>query len=313
MPNTVLITGARGFLGTEISRFFGEAGWRVIGIDAFPPPEVLPLGMVTYYPISLPNPVFEQIVADHHPAVCVHAAGCASVGLSMDEPAADYRGNTVLVFEVLEALRRKAPDCRFLLLSSAAVYGDPASLPVTEAHPIRPLSPYGYHKRQAELLCEEFASIYSLPTASVRIFSAYGPGLRRQVVWDICQKVLTAGKLALHGTGAESRDFIHASDIARGLHLLATKAPCTGEIYNLATGREVTIAELAAQLLAALGCEVLPAFDGAATPGNPRNWRADITRIAALGFQPAISLESGLGEVANWCRQQLLQSSVPAA
>ena len=308
MRETVLVTGALGFLGRAICHFFGEQGWRVIGVDLLPAPEDLPVGFAAYHAMALPSPAFETIVAEYQPRVCVHGAGCASVGMSMNDPAADYRGNTLLVFEVLDALRRNAADCRFLLLSSAAVYGDPASLPVTETHPVRPLSPYGYHKRQAELVCEEFTAIYGVPTAATRIFSAYGLGLRRQVVWDICERVLTTGKLKLHGTGTESRDFIHAADIARGLHCVATNAPCAGEVYNLATGRELTISELAARLLGALDCSVLPEFDGAATPGNPRNWRADISRIAALGFQPAISLEQGLGEVATWCREELTNS-----
>jgi UDP-glucose 4-epimerase len=312
MRETVLVTGALGFLGRAICRYFGEEGWRVVGVDLLPGPDDLPAGLAAYHAMALPSPAFETIVAEYQPHVCVHGAGCASVGMSMDDPAADYRGNTALVFEVLDAIRRNAADCRFLLLSSAAVYGDPASLPVTEAHPVRPLSPYGYHKRQAELLCEEFTAIYGVPSAATRIFSAYGVGLRRQVVWDICERVLKTGKLKLHGTGTESRDFIHAIDIARGLHCLATKAPCAGEIYNLATGCELTIAELAARLLGALDCAVLPEFDGAATPGNPRNWRADISRIAALGFQPAISLEQGLGEVADWCRGELTKSGALA-
>jgi UDP-glucose 4-epimerase len=223
----------------------------------------------------------------------------------MEDPAADFQGNAVLTFELLEALRTTAPGCRFLLLSSAAVYGDPAQLPVSEDHPLRPLSPYGYHKRQAELLCEEFSRIYALPTASVRIFSAYGPGLRRQVVWDICEKVLTTGRLVLRGTGGESRDFIHAADIARALRLLADSAPCTGEIYNLASGRETTITELATLLLAALGVEARPEFDQLATTGNPLNWRADISKISALGFQPTVTLEQGLRATATWSASEL--------
>jgi UDP-glucose 4-epimerase len=305
---TVLITGAAGFLGGYVARHFAGEGWKVVGLDLLPAAEVAG-GSMEYRQVALPGAGFAKVLREFDPEICVHAAGCASVGLSLEDPAADYRGNTVLVFELLETLRRQAPKCRFLLLSSAAVYGDPASLPVAESHPIRPLSPYGYHKRQAELLCEEFASIYGVPCASARIFSAYGPGLRRQVVWDICAKALGAGALELHGTGSESRDFIHAADIARGLHLLAIKAPCTGEIYNLSSGREVTIAELAAQLLHALDSKVQPVFDGASTPGNPRNWRADISRIAALGFNPAISLEDGLQEVAHWCRQQGMPSA----
>lgn len=313
MPNTVIVTGARGFLGSEICRFFGGNGWQVVGVDVVPAPDKLPAGMAAYHSIPLPSSRFEALVREYAPQVCVHGAGCASVGLSLEDPGADYRGNTVLVFEILDAIRRNAPACKFLLLSSAAVYGNPASLPVTESHRIRPLSPYGYHKRQAELLCEEFAGIYAVPTASVRIFSAYGPGLRRQVVWDICERILKTGALNLHGTGAESRDFIHAADIARALHLLATVAPCAGEIYNLATGREVTIRELATRLIQALGSSVQPAFDGAATPGNPLNWRADISRIAALGFEPTITLENGLAQVADWSRLELANSGTTRA
>ena len=304
MKQTVLITGVAGFLGRYVARHFVRQGWRVVGFDEVPP-ENVSIADVEYVRAQLPGSALGETLKALAPDACVHCAGRASVGLSMDQPAADYYGNTLLVFELLEALRRHAPRCRFLLLSSAAIYGNPTSLPVTEQHAVQPLSPYGYHKRQAELLCEEFSRIYSLPTACARIFSAYGPGLRRQVVWDICEKILTRGQLMLKGTGTESRDFIHAADIAQGLYLLATKAPCEGDIYNLASGREVTIAELAATLLNSLGSQFQPAFDGHATPGDPLHWRADITKISALGFAPATPLEQGLHTVATWCAAEL--------
>lgn len=304
MKQTVLITGVAGFLGRYVARHFARQGWRVVGFDEVPP-ENVQIADVEYVRAQLPGSALGETLKALTPDACVHCAGRASVGLSMDQPAADYYGNTLLVFELLEALRRHAPRCRFLLLSSAAIYGNPASLPVTEQHAVQPLSPYGYHKRQAELLCEEFSRIYSLPTACARIFSAYGPGLRRQVVWDICEKILTTGRLALRGTGTESRDFIHAADIAQALHLLATKAPCEGDVYNLASGREMTIAELAATLLRALGSQIQPTFDGHATPGDPLHWRADITKISELGFAPATPLEQGLHTVATWCAAEL--------
>ena len=296
---TVLITGIAGFLGAHVARHFVQEDWQVIGIDEIPLANVSLTG-VTCHRFALPDEKLGELLRTCPPQVCIHCAGCASVGSSMDAPAADFRGNTVLVFELLEALRRHAPACRFVLLSSAAVYGDPASLPVTEGHAVLPLSPYGYHKRQAELLCEEFFRIYGLPTVAVRIFSAYGPGLRRQVVWDICQKLLTTGQLTLRGTGEESRDFIHANDIARGLRVVAENAPCDGGLYNLASGREVTIAELSHLLLATLGSKVQPCFDRRPTPGNPLRWRADISKIASLGFVPAIPFEQGIAEVAGW-------------
>jgi len=307
MGKTVLITGVAGFLGRHVAQLFLREGWRVVGIDEIPAEKVR-LSEVAYHQFALPDTRLAELLHAAAPQACIHCAGCASVGLSMENPAADFRGNVALVFEVLEALRCNAPQCRFLLLSSAAVYGDPASLPVTEAHDVRPLSPYGYHKRQAELLCEEFSRIHGLPTACARIFSAYGPGLRRQVVWDICEKVLSRGKLTLHGTGAESRDFIHATDIAHGLHMLAQSARCEGEIYNLASGREVTIAELADLVLARLGSSARPSFDGQATPGNPLRWRADITKIAALGFVPTVPLESGIDAMAAWAKAEIAGS-----
>jgi UDP-glucose 4-epimerase len=301
----VLITGVAGFLGRYAARQFSKDGWRVIGIDDTSP-ENAQLGTgAIYHRMRLPAPALREVLRTERPDVLVHCAGRASVLLSMEDPQADFRDNTVLTFEILEALRCEAPECRFLFLSSAAVYGNPESLPVTEAHRVAPLSPYGYHKRQCELLCEEFAVIYGMPTAALRIFSAYGPGLRRQVVWDICERVLTGGRLQLRGTGLESRDFIHATDIARALGCLASSAPCQGEIYNLASGREATVRELAGVLLKALGAAFEPEFDGVATPGNPLNWQADIEKLRALGFAPSIPLEQGLHAVARWCAAEL--------
>jgi UDP-glucose 4-epimerase len=79
------------------------------------------------------------------------------------------------LFFLLEALRRRVPACRVVLLSSAAVYGNPPSLPVNEAHPIAPLSPYGYHKRQCELLIEEFARLYAQPALACASFPLTAP------------------------------------------------------------------------------------------------------------------------------------------
>ena len=220
-------------------------------------------------------------------------------------PAPISTAGQVVTFELLDALRRRVPGCRFIFLSSAAVYGEPDSLPVSELEPVKPILPYGFHKRQCELLCEEFASIYGMPTASLRIFSAYGAGLRRQVIWDLCYRVLTEGKLELKGTGTESRDFIHVQDIVQAAIAVLDNAEKVGEVYNVASGEEVAIKELAERLVAALGMDAEPVFDGVVPPGHPRNWRADITKLKRLGFSPKISLEDGLSSFATWCRSEI--------
>jgi UDP-glucose 4-epimerase len=300
---TVLITGVAGFLGRYTAREFLRAGWQVVGLDDVSP-ECAP-EKIEFHRLRLPSAALDALLTRVAPAACVHAAGRASVAASLEDPGSDFRDGVVVTFELLDALRRCAPHCRVALLSSAAVYGDPASLPVRETDPVAPLSPYGYHKRQSELLLEEFARLYTVPSFAVRIFSAYGPGLRRQVVWDICERALTTGRLVLHGTGGESRDFVHAADIARGLLHLVQHAPARGEIYNLASGTEATIREVATLLLAHLGLELKPEFDGQRTPGDPVHWRADLGRLHAVGFSPAITREDGLGEVAAWALAEL--------
>lgn len=305
MPKTVLITGVAGFLGRYVARHFSEQSWSVIGIDnSFP--ENAPLAYLSaYHQLQLPDTTFNRLLPDCSPDVCVHCAGRASVGLSITEPASDFYTNTVLTFEVLNALRLSAPNCRFIFLSSAAVYGNPHSLPVSETQPPAPLSPYGFHKWQCEQLCQEFTQIYGLPTASLRIFSAYGPGLRRQVVWDICQKAITQETVPLKGTGKESRDFVHALDIARAIMVVAICAPMEGEVYNLGSGREVTIQELANLVLEALAHRGNSQFDGIIPTGTPLNWRADVSKLKELGFTPSVSLEEDVRTFVNWCSAEL--------
>jgi UDP-glucose 4-epimerase len=297
----VLVTGAAGFLGRYIVNEFATPGASVLGVDIVSP-EIAPRGEgISYQRLTLPGAEFDRVLADFMPDVFVHCAGRASVALSMEDPHADFTDSVVLTFQMLDSLRRIAPEARFVFLSSAAVYGNPPTLPVVETHPIAPLSPYGYHKRQCELLLEEFAKVFGMSALAVRIFSAYGFGLRRQVVWDICERALRDGSLRLRGTGTESRDFIHGRDVARAIVLLAENAPAEGEVYNVATGRETTIEEVAASLLDCLGLHVRAEFDGVRPPGDPANWRADIGRLRAFGFEPGIALEDGLAEVAQWC------------
>jgi UDP-glucose 4-epimerase len=306
MTKSVLITGVSGFIGRYAARYFAEQGWTVIGLDSSTPENAPIANLQHYYSTRLPGDNLPNILQQHQPDVCIHCAGRASVNLSVSDPAADFYGNTALTFELLNALRQSAPTCRFIFLSSAAVYGNPETLPITETQTPNPLSPYGFHKHQAEQLCAEFSKIYNLPTASLRIFSAYAPGLRRQVLWDICRKALTQDRVILQGTGQESRDFIHALDIAKALMAVATSAPMTGEVYNLASGREVTIAELATLVFGALDHQGELSFDGIVPIGNPLNWRADISKIESIGFTPNVQLEQGVKVFTNWCRAELI-------
>jgi UDP-glucose 4-epimerase len=307
IPNkSVLITGVAGFIGRYTARYFAEQGYSVIGIDNSPPENAPLSNLTSYHRLRLPDNELSVIVKRESPDVCIHCAGRASVGLSVIDPNSDFYANTVLTFEILNTLRLYAPQCRFIFLSSAAVYGNPESLPIREEQAKLPLSPYGFHKLQCEQLCLEFFKVYGLPTANVRIFSAYGPGIRRQVLWDICNRAITKNDVMLQGTGNESRDFIHAIDIAKALLLVSDSGPMQGESYNLASGREVKISHLARLLLNALEYDAIPQFDGVVPVGNPLNWQADISKLTELGFEISVPLEKGIKTFASWCRAELV-------
>ena len=186
--NRVLITGVAGFLGSAIARHFSQRGVLVYGIDRSSMENAPMTDLKSYLALTLPDSKFSSLLSEWQPQAVIHCAGRASVPQSMEDPASDYRDGPALTFYLLDSLRRFAPNCSFVFLSSAAVYGNPESLPVGEDQPPAPISIYGFHKWQSEILCAEFARIYNINVASARLFSAYGIGLRRQVIWTLLKK-----------------------------------------------------------------------------------------------------------------------------
>jgi UDP-glucose 4-epimerase len=280
-----LVTGAGGFLGGYV---VDEARRR--GVDVVDPGSM-----------RLPSSELAPFVRDAAPEYVVHLAAPASVAASIADPHADFVGCVDGTACLVDALRRGAPRARLVLVSSAAVYGNPPALPVREDAPEKPLSPYGYHKLLSELLVDEASRLWGAWTAVARVFSAYGPGLRRQVVYELCAKAARGEPLVLDGTGDESRDFVHAADVARAVWTLLERAPGTAERFNVATGIETRIGHLADAVARAARAE--PArFSGRARPGDPARWCADVSAIAALGWSQRVKLDDGVAEVLRWVR-----------
>jgi UDP-glucose 4-epimerase len=300
----ILITGVSGFLGRAIAHHFSRRGILVYGVDRASVENAPIADLKAYSALTLPEPRFDSLLAEWQPQAVIHCAGRASVPQSMQNPAEDYRQGPALSFYVLDAIRRITPECVFLLLSSAAVYGNPVRLPIREDDPLAPISVYGFHKWQSELICQEFTRLYGQKTASARVFSAYGIGLRRQVMWDIAQKVLTQNEIILQGDGSESRDFLHSVDIANALDCILHSAPLHGEAYNVASGEEIRIDTLAAMIVRRLAPTVAVKFSGALPAGTPKNWRADISFLLNLGYKPTIDLFSGVESFVTWVAKE---------
>jgi UDP-glucose 4-epimerase len=204
---------------------------------------------------------------------------------------------------VLEAIRRHAAECRVVLLSSAAVYGDASQSPTPETTPTAPISPYGFHKLICEFMLREYNQVFGIGGCSVRLFSAYGPGLRRQVIWDICRKASNGQPVLLDGTGSETRDFLYVDDIALGIARVIDKAAFGGECYNLASGVETSIRSLAQRVVLSLGTQNEIRFSGVVRDGDPHRWWADISRIKLLGFHPSVAIDEGVGRYVDWFRR----------
>ena len=276
---TTLVTGHRGFLGGYIARRLREQGEHVVGAGR---PDV-----------ELPSQQFGELLARSRAGLVVHCAGPASVPRSIEDPSGDRQGSV----EVLRTLLPQLGSTRLLLVSSAAVYGDPDWLPVSEDAPLAPVSPYGVHRAEAEKLALQSG----VPVVIARVFSAYGERLRRQVLWDIARRTLAGGPVQLSGTGEETRDFVHARDVAAAIGAIAGRAAFEGEIVNIGTGVETPIVRLAELITTELGGGDVR-FTGAVRPGDPARWRADISRLRALGFEPATSIEDGVRAYARWVR-----------
>ena len=295
----ILIIGSKGFIGSHCVDYFSKEH-EVWGCDV-----VLDYNTPNYISIDSVDSDFLGIFEQHQYDVCINCSGAANVPFSLEKPFTDFKLNTLNIFKLLEAIRKHAPKCKFITMSSAAVYGNPESLPIKECQAIKPVSPYGYHKVMAEMICEEYSRFWNIQTCCLRIFSAYGPGLKKQLFWDLYHKIVNDDCPTLWGTGRESRDFINISDIVKIIELAIRYSSFNGEVVNVANGKQIKISEIAEIVRRACGTEKVIRFNGAERKGDPINWEADISIINSWGYKPSVDLETGINRYLRWAKETL--------
>jgi UDP-glucose 4-epimerase len=295
MLKKALIIGAGGFLGQAIAREMTCHGWATYGVDSLWRNHNYSEWFCNCRTLTLPDQSFREFLNDAAPQAIIHCAGRSSVPGSFENPHADFKSHVVLTEWLLNLIEALTTKSQLIYLSSAAVYGQPKKLPILESDEVRPLSPYGYHKRMAELLCEQAGNLRGIHTTILRIFSAYGPGLNRQVIWEACRQAIDTDRIHLFGTGLESRDFIHSKDIAKSVRFLC-ESDHPGGVYNIGAGKETTIQHIAEVIGSLSGVKNIK-FKGTHRKGDPNNWCADISKITSLGFLPDIGIEIGIEEV----------------
>ncbi len=305
MNKTALITGIGGFLGSHVAHQLIANGLDVVGIgrNINALPEEIRLKS-RIYEGEIHSDLLSKILKEHKPGLVVHAAGGASVQASIDNPYADFTSSVDLTAFVLESIRKFVPNTHFVLLSSAAVYGSPAELPISESARPDPISAYGYHRMLTEFLVREASKLHALNATVFRIFSAYGERIKRQVISDLCHKFNRAGSrpVELRGSGQETRDFIHASDVGRAVwHAFEGSVFGT---FNLSSGVQTSIRDLADTVASHFGSQSQVRFDLSDPEGVPKKWHADVSRFCETGFNCEITLEQGIKTFCAWFREE---------
>jgi UDP-glucose 4-epimerase len=296
---TVLVTGAGGFLGGTIATALASQRFP-LALCGSKLDQRFKFRSAKVFGERLPSRNFQDFLAATQPEWIVHCAGPARVAASFSDPQTDYFNSVSATDCLYRAIERASPTAKVLYLSSAAVYGQPDQLPITDTTPTNPISPYGEHKLLCEQLGRELEVRTQVAVTNLRIFSAYGPGLRKQVLWDLFRKSQGSAEVLLEGTGDETRDLIYSLDVAKLIVNMIRTGQLDTPVLNVASGRSVTIAALAECLLDSIGYQGCLRFSGVRYQGVPQRWSVDAHDCQKLCGGELLQLEAGIANYARW-------------
>lgn len=312
----ILITGAHGFIGKHLALHLAAQGHLVSGLGhgIWPASEAMRWGVHEWLNGDIHAGNLRMLQQQGAPEVVFHLAGGSTVGAAIANPREDFFRTVASTVELLEWMRLDAPTTRLLVVSSAAVYGSGHSGLIAEDAALLPFSPYGHHKRMMEMHCQSYRDTYGLQSRVARLFSVYGPELKKQLLWDLCTR-MSAGEspLTLGGSGDELRDWIYVTDVVRALDSLAFQGDEGCSTVNVGTGVGTPVRDIALGVISAWNAapadEGMLRFNGKGRPGDPFSLVADPTRLARLGFEWQTPLQDGIGSFVAWFRQHSTTSA----
>jgi UDP-glucose 4-epimerase len=309
-----LVTGAAGFIGSQLTKNLLQQGWRVRGVDNF----------ADFYPRSMKeaniaevkkNPAFELleedlVTCDLEPLfrdvkAVVHLAAQAGVRTSWGRDFKTYTDSNILATQRLLEACREGETERFVYASSSSVYGENQDLPLREDSLCLPLSPYGVSKLAAERLCRLYWKNFGVPTVSLRYFTVYGPGQRPDMSFHrFIRAMLLDETFRIFGTGGQTRDFTYVGDIA-DITAAALKSGSPGGVYNIGGGNRVSlkhVVDLMARLTDSRPRIQYQDFE----KGDMMHTMAD-TELAGreLNYTPRTGIEEGLQAEIEWLKKLL--------
>jgi len=305
----ILVTGGAGFIGSHLVSKLVTLGADVTVVDSLSTGRESNLRAVRHAielrKMDMNVDGIQPLIAQGRFSVVFHLAGNAHVTRSVEEPALDYERNVHATFHLLEALRTAAPTTKVVFSSFAVVYGEGAHVPIRESHPTAPVSPYGVGKLACEHYIRVYSELYGLRAASARLFSIYGPRLRKQIVYDLmCKLRSNSDVLPMFGDGTQVRDMSHVQNAADAMLIIAARGKLNGECYNAASGEQVTMREVAVAICREMGVDPVFQYSGQVRPGETQAWYPDYTALRDLGYETRIGLQQGLADTVAWFKAQ---------
>jgi UDP-glucose 4-epimerase len=303
--STYLVTGGAGFIGSHLCEALVARGDTVRVLDD--------LSTGHRHNVPATATLIEGDVADPEVVAeaidgvdgCFHLAAIASVEKGITDWLGTHRTNITGTITVFDAIRRQGSRIPVVYASSAAVYGDAATVPIVETEPRTPLSAYGADKYGCELHARVASHVHGIPTAGLRFFNVYGPRQDPKspysgVISIFCERIASGMPVNIYGDGQQTRDFVYVADVVRALLAGMALRPAGSPVFNVCTGVPTSILALA-RLIAELAGKKLHAETEPPRAGEIRH-SLGVPALAntVLGLSGRIPLRAGLPEVLAW-------------
>ena len=310
----VLVTGGAGFISSNVIRhLLARTPYEVVSLDA-----LTYAGNVDNLADVMGHERLSFVHGDIRDArlvrdvvagvdVIVNAAAESHVEKSIADGGSEFVRTNVEGTQILLDAIRATPVERFLLVSSSEVYGTARYSPMDEEHPLEPRSPYAATKAGADRLAYSYFVTYGLPIVIVRPFNNYGPRQHpEKVVPRFILQALTGTPLTVHGDGHASRDWLYVDDDAEALEALieAPLETVAGEVVNVATGIDISVAEIARLVVDAVGTPEAAVEHVAERPGQVDRHIGSTAKLSALtGWRARTTFVEGLERTVAWYRE----------
>jgi UDP-glucose 4-epimerase len=308
----IVVTGGAGFVGSNIVRRLLKEGAQVVVLDDFY------TGAMENLPADDPNiEIVRGTVTDYDlvrdvvkdAAVVFHEAA-RNIIVSTRNPREDYEVNIGGTLNVLLAARETNVP-RTVYASSASVYGNPRYLPINEDDATNMLSPYAVSKFAGENYCKAFYESYGLSVAAVRYSNVYGLAQRPDnpycgVIAKFFESAMSNEAPRIHGDGEQTRDFTYIDDVVEATLLAGISSKAEGQVYNVGTGRETTINQLARMIIRITNAQVEPTYIDRRDIDNIRRRVVNIEKIRReLRWVPSVIIEEGLRRTYQWLKENI--------